>query len=314
LVTISFCGNKPFNKGKTSGLLKIISYAKHPKIVSISTATMASNQRKPLCCKNKISKTSTMVIAIPQVSGMPKSKFRAKVLEVGKQEYQLETQFTFVSSKTESMGNKISINTQNCNQDENSKVLCSLVNKKFMVFLNHKGQVTKIENNKEILAQILKENQSENPLVKEGKIFDIYKEENIKAMFQNLFNFPLQNVKVGDTWMSNYTTKNGFELENKSKYTLVAANDKEFNINVQTNLTTTPHQKITNNGMEMIPNFTGSSNSEIILSKSSGWLIKSQSKSELKGDITVPSMNNMKIDMKSNIQSDLFPTSLPPSK
>ncbi|MBS1548598.1 MAG: hypothetical protein JSS94_01850 [Bacteroidetes bacterium] len=234
-----------------------------------------------------------------------------KVLESTAQGIRLETQFTYVSSKSESMGNRVSISSEKCNQDENAKILCSLVNKKFIVLMSNKGKVLSIEGNKEILNQIIKENPAENPMVKDGKIFEIYKDDNIKAMFENLFNFPQQPIKIGDSWTSKYKTNSGFEVENSSKYTLNAVDAQQYTIHVQTDLKTVDNQIITNNGIEMTPNFTGNGTSEVILNKNTGWLVKSKSTSELKGDITVPSMSNMKIEMKTNTEAELLPVAFP---
>ena len=45
--------------------------------MNINPPTIDSMRRKPFACRNKIRKTSTMVITTPQLNGIPKSKLRA---------------------------------------------------------------------------------------------------------------------------------------------------------------------------------------------------------------------------------------------
>jgi hypothetical protein len=236
---------------------------------------------------------------------------KVKVLNKINNEFELETQFSYVSSKAEAMGNKMDANSKKCNEDENSKLLCTLVGKKFTVFLSDKGKVNKIIGNKDILEQVKKEAGTTNELAKDGKIFQMYEEENIKSTFQSLFNFPDKTIKVGDTWTTDSVTNNGFQMENHSVYTLKSADEKGYAISVATDLKTSPNQTMVNKGMKMSPNFKGNSTTNILLNKSTGWLSSSSSTSAITGEISILDMGDMKMDMSMNTKTNILPVSEP---
>ena len=67
-------GTNPAATAPTAGCEMTISNRKHPAIVAISTTTNASSSRNPLCCSNSTISTSSAVIMMPQVIGMPNSR------------------------------------------------------------------------------------------------------------------------------------------------------------------------------------------------------------------------------------------------
>ena len=67
----------PRATGPHAGFDSHSSIANDPAISTISAMTSASTYRKPLCCRNSTTSTSSAVRQTPQMSGSPKSRFRA---------------------------------------------------------------------------------------------------------------------------------------------------------------------------------------------------------------------------------------------
>ena len=72
---IDGAGTNPFATRPSSGCEMMISKRKHPAMVAINATTNASSSRKPWCWRNSTSSTSSAVIVIPQVSGIPNRRF-----------------------------------------------------------------------------------------------------------------------------------------------------------------------------------------------------------------------------------------------
>ena len=234
-----------------------------------------------------------------------------KVVDAKPNSYVLDTQFTYISTAVDAMGNKINFDTKSNSDHEVAQSLKKMINRNFKIEISAKGKILNITGNKEIQNQIKKE--LGTPDASMEKFLEMYNDNAIKQTFEAVYTFPEKAVKKGDQWKGGYITNSGYNVQNDVTYTLEDVDNTHYTVNYTADVKTLPAQVMEQNGMKMMPDLKGKTVGSFKLKRESGWISFLETEGKMTGDITMIDMGNAKIQMEMTTNMNYFPISEPTS-
>lgn len=164
----------------------------------------------------------------------------------------------------------------------------NMVGKSFEMVLDNKGRVKSISGFDKIIAHLF----DNLPNVEEAQKDQLLKQMD-KAFGEDSFKqsmeaataiFPENPVKVGDTWEIESNLKSTIDFNIKNVYTLEKVTDEVYVIKAKGRIATPAESDFTEaNGVLMKQELTGTSESELNITKSTGWIKESIVKQNISG-------------------------------
>lgn len=164
----------------------------------------------------------------------------------------------------------------------------NMVGKSFEMTLNNKGKVKNVTGFEEIMAHLFDNLPSSIDLQKDqlmGQMNNAFGEDSFKqSMEAATAIFPDKLVKVGDTWEIETTINSTIEFNIKNVYTLEKVTNELYLVKAIGSIGTAQSDEfIERNGVFAKQELSGTSESEITLSKKTGWIQLSEVKQDING-------------------------------
>ena len=164
----------------------------------------------------------------------------------------------------------------------------NMVGKSFEMTLNNKGKVKNVTGFEEIMAHLFDNLPSSIDLQKDqlmGQMNNAFGEDSFKhSMEAATAIFPDKPVKVGDTWEIETTINSTIEFNIKNVYTLEKVTNELYLVKAIGSIGTAQSDEfIERNGVFAKQELSGTSESEITLSKKTGWIQLSEVKQDING-------------------------------
>lgn len=201
--------------------------------------------------------------------------------------------------------------------DENdifSLILSEMKDKPFDVIMSKSGKVLEVNNIENLFSSAFEkfEDLPEAQLAQiKSQLMKAYGEQAFKGNIEMATAiFPEEPVNKEDNWEVKTKLESGVPGSMTSTYTFKGETSEEYVITGVSNITTDDKEAyVENNGMKMKYDMAGDMNSEILVDKESGWIVKSEITQELKGDAYIlenPQMpDGMKIPMSMNTEMSI---------
>lgn len=194
--------------------------------------------------------------------------------------------------------------------DENdvfSKLFSSVINKPFVIVMNHVGEILDTQGVEELWSKMIDQfpeiSQAQREQLK-AQLLKAYGEKALKGNIEMVTAiYPDSPVKKGDTWVVNTKLEAGMAAKIKTDYEFVEITDEYALIKGTSSIITEDKDaSIEMNGMEIQHDLTGTMTSVIKVDKNTGWIIESTIAQEIAGDTYIkenPQIpNGMKIPLK----------------
>ncbi len=193
------------------------------------------------------------------------------------------------------------------NVDPMSKVLASLVGKKFQAKITEKGIIEEVMG----LEEMVKNSTSGMPggeAVAEQISASFGDNGLAKNLEMTTDIFPDKSAKVGSSWTKKQFTSTGLPIISNSTYTLISVEDGKATIELSANLETDPENASTTmQGMNATQFYEGDRKGTLTVDVATGWVTSGKIEDDIVGSITlapndqIPDGMTVPIEMKNTI-------------
>lgn len=234
-----------------------------------------------------------------------------KVVEITDGNYNMEVSYDEMSMNMEMPQGSQNYSSESTVQDDPiSSVLSSLIDRKFSITMNKKGEVLEVEGMDEMMASMFDKIGKGNPQIQQmqEQFKNAFGEDAFKGNFEKTTAiYPEGKIKKGAEWEKESSQSIGFTINSKSKYKLVDFNRAVASVTGSSILETPEDSQILEMGpMKMQYDLKGEMKTEMKIDIKTGWIQEAQMSQKLDGEITMTGENipePMKLPMK--MKSDI---------
>ena len=220
------------------------------------------------------------------------AKMAFKVLNVANDIFELEVTYQSLSMKMSMAGRDMIFDSEKIDTiDVMSKLLNAMKKNSFTIKMSKNGKVTEVKGIDRLFSSIeeikgLTEVQKEQM---KGVLSKSYGEKAFKANLEmSMAIYPSTPVKVGDTWKIAGKIQTSIDAAIETVFTLKEVTDEFYLITGNAKIITLNKDQYTNTtGMEMKYDLTGTMQSEVKLSKKTGWIVAGNVNQQISGNTMI---------------------------
>lgn len=237
-----------------------------------------------------------------------------KVIDKTDTTYQFEVCNTGQSVKLNVMNKPIEFSTDDApaadsvNQNDFTKRLPSLMksmmNKPYKMKMSQKGRLIEIEGLDSLYSELLSKMPSGNKENNEmmSKMLNGFGKDSFKGnMSSTCHYFPDYKVGIGDKWTITSSAPSIFNLSQVTTYELAEVNDDNYVLSGSFIMATQGKQELDLIKIKLPFVINGTGNSKLVIDRKTGWIKKSETKSEIVFDITIPKGIDGKMTQDENL-------------
>lgn len=219
------------------------------------------------------------------------SEILIKVAEVQGDSAKLEVAYqNLYFSMDGPMGEGMVMSSRGDRNDPINKVVRSMVNNPFYVYLNKFGKILSVEGMEVVLGKINESLDLIDEDLKESiqaSIDNQFGEESFKSSFMTgLIAYPAKSIQVGDTWSSSMSDYSTVPLEMNTTWHLL--NIKRNTAEIEGIATLQSKEKTIKGGDIEHIGLTGTNNIKATVNVATGWIQESTQTSEISGIMVLP--------------------------
>lgn len=243
-----------------------------------------------------------------------KNEMSFKVIDKIDTTYQFEVCNTGQSVKLNVMNKPIEFSTDDApvadsvNQNDVKKALPSLMksmmNKPYKMKMSQKGRLIEVEGLDSLYSEILSKLPSGNNDSKEmiSKMLNGFGKDSFKSnMSSTCYYFPDHKVGIGDKWTIISSAPSIFNMNQVTTYELTEINGDNYVLSGSIIMATQGTQELDLIKMKLPFVINGTGNSKLTIDRKTGWIKKSETKTEINFDITIPKGIDGKMSPEENL-------------
>lgn len=225
-----------------------------------------------------------------------------KVLELTPTGAKFEVVFLRLKSGTKAPGVDMVIDSDAKDESQQTKIFKALMNKPFVMYMNKRGEIEKMENVDNLWSGFkdLGLDEATTATMKQS-MEQMFGQNSLKASFaQALVVYPDKKVKKADTWKSVGQTAMNFPIQVENTWTLADFTAATANITADGTFTTLDKDKPSNlpGGMKARFDLSGKQAMKAGIDLKSGWPSTLEILSEIKGNMTILAGGMIQEDME----------------
>jgi hypothetical protein len=170
-------------------------------------------------------------------------------------------------------------------------IMLGLTESSFSMSVTPKGKVTEVKDLDKIFDNLFSSFGSFTDQEKSqmrAQIEDTYGQEALKSNFEQSFVFiPEDAVAVGDKWELNSVLSGQYPVKVNGKYSLKSVTDSTYTIANSSEINMNSDEKINTQGIDMNMEITGTMAGDIVIEKTTGWILNSMIEQTFKGKVIV---------------------------